>query len=721
MEVSENDLGTLFVYSNPNLDFEATGNNVDLYGYVGTLQNINVNGDLILIDSIAVYVREGNPSPNLDTPVWCRLLKFVDNNWEIIYQSTESKSIRDIAPETLFSFKMKAINEQNKLIKYNDKIAIVYVDAEDAPVISSIQLGFKAILGIGGGVQNQFVNESTGVSNWAPAFVIGYLSMADTPANFVTIENSQTITGTKQFNGGINIADKSFITSAIDGGELKVLHNNSSKGFIVRTVNDSDDVLPLEILSTDGYDSYKYTFPPKSGEVAIKEDVNSVVSPLQEDITNIKNKDAEQDAKINNVKGTLEQTFAEIASVLDEKQPLLTGDEFKTINGQSIMGDGNIEVKEGMTEAEKSEINAKIDNIVIPTKVSELENDEGYITEIPEGYATKDDVSEAVSGKQDALTLTVKDNGNIVIGNISGQSKEFMPATPSGDPMHWAYVSAGAEYNATDDFILKKTPWGSRCDTVENKAKWGLDVVDASRVKQMTIRGVVYNYATANRTSREGGTYLRYFLVGQGSNGVWVEDETKVLHLPKHWYYNGLGDITNGEMMRIRHTNLMLATVNRGLQNTWARTLFFSGRIEIQLGQISLNSDYLEAISGFDSSGFNLPSYINTFFADATRYCYQLKWNPQIGIYHTLVAENSQVRVLYINSITGHLKVLSKYLSKPSVKYMIEKATPATAITITLHPDAYARLAEDADIVAALEAKNTALEGTGGSVSLVSA
>lgn len=250
MEVSENDLGTLFVYSNPNLDFDATGNNVDSYGYVGTLQNINVNGDLILIDSIAVYVREGKSSPNLDVPVWCRLLKFVDNNWEIIYQSTESKTIQDIAPETLFSFKMKAVNEQNKLIKSTDKIAIVYVDTEDAPVISSVQLGFKVILGIGGGVQNQFVNDSAGVSNWAPAFVVGYLSMADD--NYVNIESSQTITGTKQFNNGINISGKSFITSAIDAGELKVLHNNSSKGFIIRTVNGSDNILPLEILSTNG-------------------------------------------------------------------------------------------------------------------------------------------------------------------------------------------------------------------------------------------------------------------------------------------------------------------------------------------------------------------------------------------------------------------------------------------------------------------------------------
>lgn len=271
-----NDTSAL-LYSNPNLDFDASGNNVDSYGYIGTLQNINVKGELILIDSLAVYVREGKLSPNLDTQVWCRLLKSVDDNWEIIYQSTESKSIRDIAPETLFSFKMKAIDEQNKLIKYNDKIAIVYADAEDAPVISSTQLGFKAILGTGGGIQGQFTNDSTGVSNWSPAFVIGYLSIADTPTNFVTLEDSQTINGTKQFNDGINISGKSFITSAIDGGELKVLHNNSSKGFIVRTVNGSDDILPLEILSTNGQDSYSYTFPTKSGEVALKGDITELL------------------------------------------------------------------------------------------------------------------------------------------------------------------------------------------------------------------------------------------------------------------------------------------------------------------------------------------------------------------------------------------------------------------------------------------------------------
>ena len=47
----------------------------------------------------------------------------------------------------------------------------------------------------------------------------------------------------------------------------------------------------------------------------------------------------------------------------------------------------------------------------------------------------------------------------------------------------------------------------------------------------------------------------------------------------------------------------------------------------------------------------------------------------------------------------------SPALSKASVLYMIENAAATTAITITLHADAYARLAEDSEIIAALEAQ----------------
>lgn len=51
-----------------------------------------------------------------------------------------------------------------------------------------------------------------------------------------------------------------------------------------------------------------------------------------------------------------------------------------------------------------------------------------------------------------SLSLTVLDNGNIRLSNPAGESRDFMPATPSGDPMHYAYVAAGAVWNASTGY-----------------------------------------------------------------------------------------------------------------------------------------------------------------------------------------------------------------------------------------------------------------------------
>ena len=76
-----------------------------------------------------------------------------------------------------------------------------------------------------------------------------------------------------------------------------------------------------------------------------------------------------------------------------------------------------------------------------------------------------------------------------------------------------------------------------------------------------------------------------------------------------------------------------------------------------------------------------------------------------------------EIKMMRINK--SHTFAVSPNLSKESVQYMIENANPpsgaaAGSITITLHPTAYVRLKDDADIVAALEIK-------GGVVTLVSA
>ena len=325
---------------------------------------------------------------------------------------------------------------------------------------------------------------------------------------------------------------------------------------------------------------------------------------------------------------------------------------------------------------------------------------------------------------KEELGIELLTNGNLKL-TLKGQTKEFMPATPSGDPMHYAYETAGAVYNATTDFIVKNAPWANMVDTIEDKAKWGFDVVDASKVQQMTIKGVEYNYATENRTSPEGGTYLRYFLVEQGSNGFWVEDETKVLHLPKCWYLNGLGDITNTEMRRMFEEKEVKYRwdKSRGGQNIRSRTIIpVNNMANIDMIP-SLNTPYsiqcesicvtfiekfivkepAQALSVFSKGATNKTRYIQT--------CKNASGTP---------FANARV-VSFIKLDKSCTMSDVRLLSKPSILYTIENAAPTTAISITLHPDAYARLVEDPDVVSDLETKNAELQSTGGSISLVSA
>lgn len=101
---------------------------------------------------------------------------------------------------------------------------------------------------------------------------------------------------------------------------------------------------------------------------------------------------------------------------------LVSGTNIKTINNQSILGSGNIEIQGGSGTTYTAGTNIDITNnvisvtgITVPTKVSELENDEGYLTE-----------HQDISGKQDVLVsgtnikningMPIMGSGNIAIG-----------------------------------------------------------------------------------------------------------------------------------------------------------------------------------------------------------------------------------------------------------------------------------------------------------------
>ena len=286
------------------------------------------------------------------------------------------------------------------------------------------------------------------------------------------------------------------------------------------------------------------------------------------------------------------------------------------------------------------------------------------MNEMVEGLASE----EELATKQDALTLTIKDNGNIVIGNIQGQSKEFMPATPSGDPMHYAYIAAGAAYNDTGAAITKTAPWADMVDD------------DADKV---------------------------------------------VTHKAGYWYVNGLGDITN-EQMRIIfiETNNFLANVQYSGQGYYSQGTF---RVNLPLpaykvtfGRLCVS--YLDAFrSALNLEVIVIPEYDNGRQPNwcfrpiniQTMFAYDSVLKHISGLINLGHCENVvspfllcyELRSVKLYSIKFSMDIKnSPKLTSKSILYMIANEAATSAITITLHADAYARAMANADIVAALQA-----------------
>ena len=278
-----------------------------------------------------------------------------------------------------------------------------------------------------------------------------------------------------------------------------------------------------------------------------------------------------------------------------------------------------------------------------------------------------------INGKQEALTLTVKDNGNIVLANIQGQSKEFMPATPSGDPMHYAYIAAGAEYNDTGADIVKDAPWADMLDD----------------------------------NPEDDGTKYGY-------------EYSKVLHKAGCWYLNGVGDLSNNDMVQIyNHTNNFVRFAMDNLTSVYYgmpartniipnKTIWWTVKQQVSIRDMMANSqmevininEYAEShpitpgncISAFsrcESLRFIINAHFNVENADGLNNTF-LRTPNLIGVFLQKISKDVS------------FKDCSK-LSKKSMLYMIQNEAATSAITITLHADAYARAMADADILAALE------------------
>lgn len=182
-----------------------------------------------------------------------------------------------------------------------------------------------------------------------------------------------------------------------------------------------------------------------------------------------------------------------------------------------------------------------------------------------------------------------------------------------------------------------------------------------------------------------------------------------VTHKAGHYYLNGLGDITEEQMMAIYNAPHN-AFYSFGFVNSNTRTSLMHGK-----GSILSFSGSLMAwcyTSAFEVFGIGELYTASADLTKAFKGCRKLKYIT----FSLLYCQGSKLTEIFDGCVelkNVNLERLSNSISfKDSTKieqscilYVIQHAQPAAAITITLHTDVYARLADDVDIVAALEAQ----------------
>lgn len=191
-----------------------------------------------------------------------------------------------------------------------------------------------------------------------------------------------------------------------------------------------------------------------------------------------------------------------------------------------------------------------------------------------------------------------------------------------------------------------------------------------------------------------------------------------VIHKVGHYYLNGLGDITEEEMLAIYDAGKYWSSENgAGFGSRAARTnLSPLSYAEYYYKTYNLaqafNNRAVEVVMLNDVK-YMPPSSFADVTVKAINFFGQgaVKLKRVIGVFNFASISNNpiinapNIEYISIKKLKKSLSTTSALLSKESVLYVIQNAAPTSAITITLHANAYARLAEDADIIAALEAQ----------------
>ncbi len=207
----------------------------------------------------------------------------------------------------------------------------------------------------------------------------------------------------------------------------------------------------------------------------------------------------------------------------------------------------------------------------------------------------------------------------------------------------------------------------------------------------------------------------------------WGEE---VNHLPKHYYLNGLGDITEEQMSKIYAVKDTLSLIQQGADCSRlyqydfsdnyndVRTFFplditYSGRrIEQKFFKEAYYTFYnhkAEVLQWTRSSQYSyygahvMGNCIRMFSDMPNLRCIDML---QSGIDSYAFYNCPKLEYFRIKKLIKNLHLAnSPLINKECLIFTISNSSPTTAIAITLHADTYSRLSVDEDVIAALEVK----------------
>ena len=139
---------------------------------------------------------------------------------------------------------------------------------------------------------------------------------------------------------------------------------------------------------------------------------------------------------------------------------------FSTINGSAITEGGNITVEEtpysGGTNIQIEDHVISVTGITVPTKVSDLENDEGFITnEALSGLASETYVDNAVSGKADTSAVTADITAATAATTGWVENQGYLTAFTETDPV----FTGSPAYGITSEDISNWNSVSGKVDT----------------------------------------------------------------------------------------------------------------------------------------------------------------------------------------------------------------------------------------------------------------